>query len=197
MADLPRAIARLQGAKGSAVQLTIIPSGKDDSQTQLVNLVRGEVNWRLGGGPILTKGMEAPDIEMVGLTNRAAEHLSDYAGKIVILEFWATWCSPCQKSMADLQLDFSRYPNWKDKVVLIAASIDDTADIADKRIQSKGWNQTHNVWLQNKAIQSYHVGGIPFACVIDAKGNIVASGFEGGVNFPEVVNQQLEAGRKQ
>ena len=118
------------------------------------------------------------------------------SGKPLLLEFWATWCSPCQKSMADLQLDFTHYPNWKGKVVLIAASMDDTADIADKRIQSKGWNQTHNVWLQDKALQSYHVGGIPFAYVIDAEGNIVVSGSEESLNLADIVSQQLEAGFK-
>jgi len=129
------------------------------------------------------------------LTNRAAEHLSDYAGKIVVLEFWASWCSPCQKTMADLQLDPARYPNWKDKVVLIAASVDDTADIAAKRIQAKGWNQTHNVWLTAKAIQSYHVGGIPTAYVVDANGTIMFSGIADaeGLNIADMVNRQLAA----
>src|ERR1044072_3925775 len=92
-ADLPRAQAQLRGSKATAVRLTFVPSGKDVAQTQVVRLVRGEVRSRLGDGQLLTKGMKAPDIEMVVLTNRAAEHLSDYAGKIVVLEFWASWCS--------------------------------------------------------------------------------------------------------
>jgi len=198
-ADLPRAIAQIQGARGSAVRLTFVPSGKNDSQTQAVTLVRGEVRGRLSDGRLLTKGMTAPDIEMVVLTNRASGHLSDYAGKIVVLEFWASWCSPCQKSMAELQLDLARHPNWKDKVVLIAASVDDTADIAAKHIAAKGWNQTHNVWLKAKDIQSYHIGGIPCAYVIDAKGTIVASGIavKERLNMPEIVNQQLDALRKE
>jgi cytochrome c biogenesis protein CcmG, thiol:disulfide interchange protein DsbE len=193
-ADLPRAIALLQGAKGTTVRLTFIPSGKDDSQTRTVTLARGEVRGRLSGGPLLTNGMKAPDIEMVVLTNRASEHLSDYAGKIVVLEFWASWCSPCQKSMADLQLDPSRHPNWKDKVVLIAASVDDTADIAAKHVMAKGWNQTHNVWLGDKDIKTYSVGGIPTAYVIDAKGTIIVSGIpvEERLNIPDIVSQQLD-----
>lgn len=136
---------------------------------------------------------------MVVLTNRISEHLSDYAGKIVVLEFWASWCSPCQKSMVEFQLDFGRNPNWKDKVVLIAASVDDTADIAAKHIQAKGWNQTHNVWLKAKDIQSYHIGGIPSAYVIDAKGIIAASGIaaEERLNIPDIVNQLLAAAGKE
>lgn len=198
-AGLPRAMTLLQGPKGTAVRLTFVPSGNDGAQTQVVTLLRGEVRGRLGGGALLTSGMKAPDIEMVALTNRAAEHLSDYAGKIVVLEFWASWCSPCQKSMADLQLDSARFPAWKDKVVVIAASVDDTADIAAKHIRMKGWDQTHNVWLATEDIRSYHVGGIPSAYVIDGKGSIVASGIsmEDGLNIPEIVNRQLDGARKE
>jgi len=198
-ADLPRAQALLRGSKGTAVRLTFVPSGKDDAQSQVVTLLRGEVRGRLGDGRLLAKGMKAPDIEMVVLTNRASEHLSDYAGKIVVLEFWASWCSPCQKGMAELQLEPARNPNWKDKVVLIAASVDDTADIAAKHIQAKGWNQTHNVWLKAKDIQSCHVGGLPSAYVIDASGTIAVSGIavEERLNIPDIVNQHLEAAPKE
>jgi len=198
-ADLPRAAALLQGAKGTSVQIAFIPAGKDDSKLHVVTLVRREVKGRMGGGPVLAKGTKAPDLEMVSLTNHAVEHLSDYAGKIVVLEFWASWCSPCQKSMADLQLDPARYPDWKDKVVLLAASIDDRADIAAKHSQRKGWNQTHNVWPKTKDVRSYSVTGIPFAYVIDAKGVIVASGVveDDRLNIPAIVNQQLNASERQ
>ena len=106
---------------------------------------------------------------------------------------------PAKKAWLSLQLDLARNPNWKDKVVLIAASVDDTADIAAKHIQAKGWNQTHNVWLKVKDIQSYHVGGIPTAYVIDANGTIAFSGSAGDerLKIADVVNQHLDAAQKE
>ena len=59
---------------------------------------------------LLTNGMKAPDIEMAWLANGTSERLSDYAGKIIVLEFWATWCEPCQPKMADLQTYSGNYP---------------------------------------------------------------------------------------
>jgi cytochrome c biogenesis protein CcmG/thiol:disulfide interchange protein DsbE len=193
MANLSRAIALLQGPKGTSVQVTFVPSSRSDSQTGVVTLLRGDVRERLSGAPLLTSGMKAPEIEMLTLTNRATEHLSDHRGKIVVLEFWATWCTPCQKSMADLQLDPLRNPSWKDKVDLIAVSVDDTPDIADRRVRFRGWNQTHNVWLKTDDFNHYGVGGIPYAYVIDEKGNIAASGIveAGRLNIPDAVNQQI------
>jgi hypothetical protein len=101
--------------------------------------------------------------------------------------------------MADVQLEVTRNPNWKDKVVLIAASVDDTPDFAAKHIVAKGWNRTRNVWLKAKDIQAYHIGGIPSAYVIDASGTIAASGMavEGRLNIPDIVNQHLDAARKE
>jgi peroxiredoxin len=192
-ADLPRAMARFRGPKGTAIRLTFVPAGQDDSRAQCLTLVRGnDWGWSASHSE-LTNGMKAPNIAMINLANRATEHLSDYASKIVVLEFWATWCAPCRKNLADLQLASSQYPQWKDKVVVLAASTDDTADLAARFIAEKGWNQTHNVWLPSLSIKSYFVGGIPYAYVIDAQGTITASGNPPGPqNIADQVNHLLD-----
>src|SRR6266702_479265 len=127
---LAQAVALFRGPKGTTIRLTIVPVGEDDSHARVVSYVRAELKElaRWGDGVLLTNGMKAPDIEMVGLEDGAAERLSDYAGKIVVLEFWATWCGPCQKAMADFQGYSTKFPDWKGKVVLIAASVDDNQD---------------------------------------------------------------------
>ncbi|PYJ97894.1 MAG: hypothetical protein DME23_13440 [Verrucomicrobia bacterium] len=188
---LAQAVPLLRGAFGTTVRLTIVPAGEDDSQARVVSFVRGELKavagW--GDGVLLTNGMKAPDIEMVWLLNGRLERLSNHAGKIIVLEFWATWCGPCQPKMAELQRYADKYRDWNGKVVLIAANVEDSADAATTDLKRNGWNETHNVWVGADAIKAYHVDAIPTAYVIDRHGRIVAAN---PVNLPEIVKGQLE-----
>ena len=142
-----------------------------------------------GDGVLLPKGSKAPDIGMVALANGTRERLSDYGGKIVLLEFWATWCGPCQIKMAELQSYAGKYPGWKDKVILIAASVDDNQDAAIKYLKAKGWDQTHNVWVRTDAIKAYCREGIPATYVIDRQGRIVGANPE---DLPEFLNLEVQ-----
>ena len=179
----------IRGPKGTTVRLTIIPAGEDDSHARVVSFVRGEVKLPWGDGLLLATGTKTPDIEMVEVANKVGERLSNSAGKIVILEFWATWCGPCQPKMAKLQTYPGEYPDWKSNVVIIAASIDESAEIAAKHLKAKGWDQTHNVWVELPAIRAYHIDAIPTVYVIDRQGKIVAVNPR---DLPQVVNHELE-----
>jgi thiol-disulfide isomerase/thioredoxin len=189
--NLAQAVPLLRGAPGTTVRLTIVPAGEDSSQARVVSFVRAELKalTRWGDGVLLTNGLKAPDIEMVRLPNGGRERLANYAGKIVLLEFWATWCDPCQPKLADLQTYSEKYPDWKDKVILIAASVDDSEEAPMKHLKAKGWVRTHNVWVGIDAKRAYHIDAIPTAYVIDRQGNIVAAN---PGDLSEIVNQQLQ-----
>ncbi len=193
-AKLAQAVGLLRGRIGTTVRLTIVPAGEDDSSARVIKLVRGELKaltaW--GDGVLLTNGTKAPDIEMLRLANGKSERLADYAGKVIVLEFWATWCGPCQPKMAELQGYVEKNPNWKSNVVLIAASVDDGQDAAAKHLKAKGWDQTHNVWVGTSARKAYHVEAIPTAYVIDRQSQIVAAN---PANISETVNNQLRQGQ--
>ena len=186
--NLAQTVPLLRGPAGTTVRLTLASEG--DSRPRVVSFVRAEIKalslW--GDGVLLPNGTKAPDIEMAGLASGKPDRLSNYAGKIRVLEFWATWCGPCQETMADLQSYSRKYPDWEGSVVLIAASVDTNQLAASKHVKVKGWGQTHNVWVGTDAIKAFHVNAIPTAYIIDRQGKILASNPR---DIPAIVNQEL------
>jgi thiol-disulfide isomerase/thioredoxin len=183
----------IRGPKGTSVTLTIVPAEKDDAQAYVVRLVRGELKglapW--GDGALLMSGTKAPNILLDPLERQASEQLGDYAGKIVILEFWSISCGPCQGKMAELQSYPDKYPEWKDKVVLIGATnldvFSDTKDAVIKHVKAKGWNKIHNVLVGAQAMKAYHVNALPTVYVIDQHGKVVDSSH--ALEIPTIVNR--------
>jgi thiol-disulfide isomerase/thioredoxin len=183
----------IRGPKGTSVWLTIVPANKDDSQAYVVSLVRGELKelaqW--GDGALLKSGTKAPNIQFFPLGRQTAEQLVDYAGKIVVLEFWSIGCGPCQTRMADLQSYPDKYPEWKNKVVLVGASnldiFGDTEDAMIKHVKAKGWNKIHNVRVGVEVMRAYHVNALPTMYVIDQQGKVVDSSHV--LDIPTIVNR--------
>jgi peroxiredoxin len=97
--------------------------------------------------------------------------LENLRGKIVLVNFWATWCPPCRKEMPDLQ---ALYDEYKDKgLIVLAISDEDSAKvrqfIADKKY-------TYPILLDpgRKANEAFVVEGIPKSFVYDRTGKLVA-----------------------
>lgn len=118
---------------------------------------------------------KAPDFSLKTPDGKLIK-LSNYKGKVVILDFWATWCPPCRKGIPDLIAIQKEFP--KD-VVVIGVSVDQadgpraTKDKVAPFIKEYGINYPV-VFFDKKIVEDYGgIESIPTAFVIDQKGNIV------------------------
>jgi cytochrome c biogenesis protein CcmG/thiol:disulfide interchange protein DsbE len=114
---------------------------------------------------------KAPDFALKSVDGKTVR-LSDYKGKVVIIDFWATWCPPCRKGIPDL---ISIQKEFKKKVVVIGISLDAEKTLKDVPGFIKEYKINYPiVYGDDKVVADYGgIQGIPTAFVIDKKGNVV------------------------
>ena len=120
------------------------------------------------------KGSEAPDFTVYDLEGNAYK-LSDFRGKPVLLNFWASWCGPCQMEMPDFQ---KYYESHGDKVNFVIVNLTDgqqeTVESASAFIAEKGYTFPVYYDTDVDAAVKYGVSAVPVSYFIDAEGYFVA-----------------------
>ncbi len=129
--------------------------------------------------------------------NGQAVTLSSLKGKVVVIDFWATWCGPCKSSFPYLQKVHDKYKN-NDKVVFLALDTwehqkDYDATLANAKKFIEDNKYTFTVLIDEKVVDKYEVDGIPTKFIIDKKGAIAfkSVGFM-GPDMEEELTQQIE-----
>jgi peroxiredoxin len=164
------------------------PAGKpgqpDDLYMWLASLVRYEHMQAQSDNPQFAEALsklEAADAarQKVDFTLSDLQgnpwHLRDLKGKVVLVNFWATWCPPCRKEMPDLQALYDRY---KDQGFVVVSISDEEAAkvqpfIAERKI-------TYPVLLDpgRKVNDLFQVEGIPKSFVYNREGKLVAQSID-------------------
>jgi cytochrome c biogenesis protein CcmG/thiol:disulfide interchange protein DsbE len=124
-------------------------------------------------------GSPAPAFELSSPASGASAGLAQYAGRVVLVDFWATWCEPCRESFPRYQALLQRYG---DKVAVIGISEDDDHIGIDSFGQETGVSFPL-VWDDEKSVaQEYQIKGMPTLFIIDKNGLVrfVHSGFYKG-----------------
>ena len=120
------------------------------------------------------RGVAAPDFELASLDGKKVK-LSDYRGKAVLLNFWATWCSPCKVEMpwfVDLQ---KKYGN--DGLVVLGVAMDDSDNSKIAQFASEmGVNYPILLGTDKVSDQYGNVQFLPTTFYIDREGRIIGKG---------------------
>ncbi|MFG6113568.1 redoxin domain-containing protein [Halobacillus sp. MO56] len=141
-----------------------------------------------GGGEVgLEKGQKAPDFELKTMEGETVK-LSDYRGKKVMLNFWATWCPPCRAEMPDMQ---KFYENEDIEILAInltqtESSRDDVGKFVDEFGLTFPVLMDENIAVANQ----YQIKPIPTSYFIDSKGYIQYVAL-GAMNY-DLMLQQYE-----
>lgn len=117
----------------------------------------------------------APDFTVLDADGNEIK-LSDYKGKPVVLNFWATWCYYCKEEMPDFNTAYEKYPNVQFMMVNATDGAQETMETAKAYIEKEGFK--FDVFYDTKldAVNSYYVTGFPATFFIDRDGNLVTRG---------------------
>lgn len=160
----------------------------------LLNTKYGDVIKQYISTDELKKGVHFIDITGKDLSGKNVK-LSDYQGKVLLLDFWASWCGPCRIANKDLKEIFNKYSQNGFEVV--SFSIDTNLDdwkVASQKDSISWANISDLKGLYSKQAAAYKIRAIPKSFLIDRNGNIVEifTGYNDDKNAKTNLEKRIE-----
>jgi cytochrome c biogenesis protein CcmG/thiol:disulfide interchange protein DsbE len=117
-----------------------------------------------------TVGERAPDFALTTFEGEQIQ-LSDLKGKVVLVNFWASWCKPCEEEAADLEAAWRHYQERGD-VVFLGVDWTDTETAAQGYLEKFDITYPNGPDLGTRISQKYRITGVPETYIVDQEGAI-------------------------
>lgn len=189
---LGEVVSLIRGPVGTSVTLEVL-SG-DSRPPSLVTLRRAAVPV-----PALTQqstyealiGKPAPAVEFSTLDQTSPVALSRYAGQVVVIDFWASWCGTCFAPVDRMQEIARAHPEWKGRVALLTVTVDTDLRAASKVIESRKWQESTHLALAPEKLEVMKIAVIPAVVILSRDGKIAAAGDPHSIAIEKQVSKLL------
>ncbi len=128
---------------------------------------------------LIPVGSMAPEIAQETPEGKVVK-LSDLRGKVVLIDFWASWCKPCRMENPNVKIVYDRYRSKGFEI--LGVSLDRTKDAWTAAIKQDGlpWKHVSDLgFWNNAAAQEYGVSSIPFTVLVDKDGKVIDKNLRG------------------
>ena len=115
--------------------------------------------------------------------------LENYKGKVIFLNFWATWCPPCKKEMPDIENIYKEYGENKKNVVILGVNSEKENEVK-KFLKDKEYTFPTVIDKNSEVMRKYFIQAFPTSFVIDKEGNVY--GYVMGGLTREQIKQVIE-----
>jgi thiol-disulfide isomerase/thioredoxin len=188
LTDLTSGLMRVSAQFGTLATSTKIPLDPGENELVILKLASpatASSTDQRQRPPALAAGTAAPEWTIVEWTDGKDRKLSDYHGKVVVLDFWGVWCGPCIHAIPAMKQLHSRYED-RDVVFLGIHTAGTDMTLVKRLLKQQEWGITvgldaGDAIVTGETVQRYAIQGYPSVIVVDRNGTIA---FNSG-DFPK------------
>lgn len=122
----------------------------------------------LGAMPI---NVPAPPLQGERISDQSTIRLQDYLGKVVLIDFWASWCVPCRRALPELNKLQKKYKNKS--FTVLAINLDKNSEDAQHFLKQYPVQYPILINVPAPQINAYQIEGLPVSYLIDKQGKII------------------------